>query len=233
MAPTWIPLESNPDVLMSYANNLGLRGAGFYDVFGLDEELLAMVPPKVFGLILCYPITPETEKANEEEDAKQRAQSIDTSKTYFLKQSIGNACGTIAVLHSIYNNLGRIQLEPGSFLDRFLKASRDLSPDARAELLACPPADLDDLSRAHAIAAGEGDSTVPSATDDINLHFVAFVEVDGKLWQFDGRRGAPVFHGTTSDETLLKDSVAVVRGFIERSSNLAFNLIAFSSGTDQ
>lgn len=39
MAPKWIPLESNPDVLNAYATKLGadLSEHSFCDVYGLDE----------------------------------------------------------------------------------------------------------------------------------------------------------------------------------------------------
>lgn len=36
---SWIPIESNPDVLSSFANKLGVESSSytFHDVFGLDE----------------------------------------------------------------------------------------------------------------------------------------------------------------------------------------------------
>ncbi len=52
-----------------------------------------------------------------------------------MEQSIGNACGTIAVVHSICNNLNRIALQPGSLLDRYVTAAKDLSPADRGYLL--------------------------------------------------------------------------------------------------
>ena len=48
MAPSsskkWLPLESNPEVIASFAHTLGLPAdVGFHDIFGLDPDLLAMV----------------------------------------------------------------------------------------------------------------------------------------------------------------------------------------------
>jgi hypothetical protein len=37
-----------------------------------------------------------------------------------MEQSIGNACGTIAVVHSILNNLDTITLQPGSLLEKYI-----------------------------------------------------------------------------------------------------------------
>ena len=41
----WIPLESNPDIMNTYTQRLGLEGGfAFTDVFGTDPDLLAFVP---------------------------------------------------------------------------------------------------------------------------------------------------------------------------------------------
>ncbi len=56
-------------------------------------------------------------------------------KCFWMEQSIGNACGTIAVVHSICNNLHRFKLQPGSLLDKYTAIARDLSPAERGYLL--------------------------------------------------------------------------------------------------
>ena len=41
----WLPLESNPDVIAHFAHTLGLPTTiGFHDIFGFDDDLLAMIP---------------------------------------------------------------------------------------------------------------------------------------------------------------------------------------------
>jgi ubiquitin carboxyl-terminal hydrolase L3 len=71
----WVPLEANPDVLNSFAGKIGVDlekfGFGFQDVYGLDVELLNMVPQPVLAVILLYPLTEELEK--------QRLQGMSTS----------------------------------------------------------------------------------------------------------------------------------------------------------
>ena len=52
-----------------------------------------------------------------------------------MEQSIGNACGTIAVVHSICNNLHRFKLKPGSLLEKYIGIASNLSPAERGYLL--------------------------------------------------------------------------------------------------
>lgn len=62
----------------------------------------------------------------------------------------------------------------------------------------------------------------------MDLHFVAFVNAGGKLYELDGRKVAPVCHGDTSAGSLLRDAVGVVRQFMSQADSVSFNLMALS-----
>ena len=82
------------------------------DVYGLDPELLAFLPSPVVAMILLFPINDKYEafRRQEEEEVKANGQNV-SPKVYFMKQTIGNACGTVALLHSIINNKDHIPID--------------------------------------------------------------------------------------------------------------------------
>lgn len=61
-----------------------------------------MIPQPVQAIIFLFPITEAYEKFKEEEEAhlRKREQSISPDVVFF-KQTIPNACGMIALLHSV------------------------------------------------------------------------------------------------------------------------------------
>lgn len=108
----WLPLESNPEVMNKFMQGMGMKDSFVYtDVFGMDEELLAFVPKPVIAVLLLFPISKgysdhiDAEKA----ELKKAGQEV-SENVFYMKQTIGNACGTIGLLHSIGNNLDKVEL---------------------------------------------------------------------------------------------------------------------------
>jgi Ubiquitin carboxyl-terminal hydrolase, family 1 len=109
--PRWIPLESNPDMLNAFAQKIGGSSRfGFADCWSLDEEMLAMIAQPVLGLIFLFPSSAmreakqaEASKANAEKG--ENAKNAISENLFFMEQIVGNACGSIAVLHTLINNL--------------------------------------------------------------------------------------------------------------------------------
>jgi ubiquitin carboxyl-terminal hydrolase L3 len=260
----WIPLESNPEVITAFARRLGMpKSFAFHDVYGLDDDLLVMVPQPVRALILLFPITPASERFAKEKDAELEASGVPVCPEglFYMKQTIGNACGTIAMLHAIANSRDAMGLgcegdEEGdgaedaaadddendeqSFLRRFLAATTPLSPAERGRYLERPPQGAPDLEAAHRRAAERGATAAPAAEDDVDLHFVALVPALGKVWELDGRRRGAVEHGPLSDgvEGFLSDAAEVARAFVAREAeaegggSLQFSLIALGPADD-
>ncbi|KAM4796658.1 ubiquitin carboxyl-terminal hydrolase isozyme L3 isoform 2-T2 [Rhinophrynus dorsalis] len=176
----------------------------------MDPELLSMVPRPVCAVLLLFPVTEKYElfRAEEEEKIKSHGQEMNSS-VYFMKQTISNACGTIGLIHAVANNREKLDFECDSALKKFLEESLSLSPEERAKFL-------------------EKDEA-PSIDDKVDLHFVAFVHLQGHLYELDGRKPFPVNHGQTSDDTLLEDAIEVCKKFMQRDPDeLRFTVVAFS-----
>ena len=61
------------------------------------------------------------------------------------------------------------------------------------------------------------------------VHFIAFVAVDGDLYELDGRKAGPVNHGSCSPDEVLQKSVAVVKEFMARNpDDVRFNMVALT-----
>lgn len=236
MGKRWLPLESNPDVLNTFSSKLGLNVVdyAFCDIYGLDEELLAMVSQPVLAVLMLFPVTDASEKAKAEEDTRLRAGgATETSgwnpDVYFLKQTISNACGTIGLLHAVANNQDKLKFDRGSFMENFFGKTGGMTAAERGNYLENPPAGAPDIDDAHEAAAQEGNTAPPALNEVVNLHFVTFVCCSGRLYELDGRKSFPVDHGSSSPDTLLQDAVKAVKEFIAASDSINFNLMALSA----
>ncbi|KAL9643221.1 hypothetical protein ABK040_014678 [Willaertia magna] len=219
-AKNWFPLESNPDLMNSYVAKLGLgENYGFHDVYGLDDELLDMVPKPVVSVLLLFPLTKENQVIQQKEDQNL----VNSNDVFFMKQTIGNACGTIAMLHAVVNNKDKLDIKEG-FLKDFIESAANKTPEERAKL-------LEEDTRVEEAHEGTALSTEAQSTvvEDTNLHFVSFVCKNNTLYEMDGRRNGPMPRGPTTPETLLKDAVKVVKHYMEINPNLVqFNLVALA-----
>jgi ubiquitin carboxyl-terminal hydrolase L3 len=202
-----------------YVKSLGIYDSWqFMDVWGLDPELLLVLPRPICAVLLLYPLNEKTESIKfGEEDTK--------SGLYFIKQTIGNACGTIGIIHALCNNADRLGFDKEKHLNQFFGDTKDLTPEERGKYLETDSA----FGDAHDQSAHEGQTIAPSRDERIDLHFVAFIHHGGKLYELDGRRDAPVCHGPTTEDTLLEDSAEVVKKFMARDpDNLNFTVVALA-----
>lgn len=144
---------------------------------------------------------------------------------YFIKQTIRNACGAIAILHAIANNMEYITFKEGSTLKAFIEKTKDLSPDEKAEVLMSSS----HINDTHHECAQSGQTSAPDADESVDLHFIALVHRNGHLYELDGRKSGPVSHGPSSEGTFLSDAVKVCREFMSKNpSCLRFTAVALS-----
>merc|ERR1712224_507001 len=101
------------------------------DVLGFDPELLQMVPEPCFAVTLLYEFSKNLEryKRQQKTQIKVSGQNL-SSNLFFMKQYVGNACGTIAALHCLANSSGRLGVSKKSSLGRFISQNQGQSPEA-------------------------------------------------------------------------------------------------------
>jgi len=198
----------------------------FTDVYGLDEPLLAMVPQPVLAVMLLFPVgnSYKEENAAQAEEISKNGQVV-SENVFSMKQTISNACGTVALFHAIGNNLEKLELEEGSPLAKFFEECKGKSRDEIGSLLE----KADAVSTAHEASAHSGQTEAPPIEEQQDLHFIAFVHKDGHLYELDGNKDFPINHGKTTEETLLQDAVPVVRKFMSRNpADLRFTVMALA-----
>ncbi|XP_057976425.1 ubiquitin carboxyl-terminal hydrolase 3-like isoform X3 [Malania oleifera] len=145
-----------------------------------------------------------------------------SSRVYFMIQTVGNACGTIGLLHAVGNVTSKIKLREGSFFDRFFKSTEKMTPLERAAFL---EKDIE-MEVAHSVAAIAGET---EASPDAHGNFICFTCVDGVLYELDGRNLGPISHGASSPSSLLQDAAKVIQGVIQKNpGSINFNVIAVS-----
>ncbi|KAF6752354.1 hypothetical protein DFP72DRAFT_904671 [Ephemerocybe angulata] len=243
----WIPLESNPEVFNKWAQRAGLvtKKDAFGDVYGLDDELLDIVPQPTKAVILLFPDVREAKAHQKQEDAKiaKDGQPHLDPTIYYAKQTIGNACGTIALIHALANS--NVNWDPSSPLHNFIVETKDKTPEERASLLESRPL----FANIHAETAQDG-QTAPNI--DTDLHFVCFVaapdadlrsvakgekeakdvvpgesqsDTGMRLVELDGRRPGPIDHGVCKN--LLKDVAKLVKErYLTQTESVYFSLMA-------
>ncbi|CAA0823113.1 ubiquitin C-terminal hydrolase 3 [Striga hermonthica] len=228
----WLPLEANPDVMNQFIWGLGVAPdeAECCDVYGFDDELLEMVPKPVLAVLFLYPLTSQLFyfclQYEFMIDAHVFCIQEPSSGVYFMKQTVGNACGTIGLLHAVGNITSRIKLVEGSYLDNFFKSTANMNPSERAAFLENDR----EMEVAHSVAATAGDT---EASDDVNTHFICFSCVNGQLYELDGRRAGPISHGASTPGTLLQDAAKVIQKIIQKNpDSINFNVIALSKKSE-
>ncbi|OCH93699.1 cysteine proteinase [Obba rivulosa] len=229
----WIMLESNPDVMTKWATAAGVdtSKARFHDVYGLDEDLLSLIPQPVKFVVVLFPNNQWLQERREEEDervTKEGQHPIDPS-VIWMPQTIHHACGTMAILHGFANS--DVETMPESPLATFIAECRGKTPQQRAKLLeASPP-----FAKIHAEAVVSGQSAVPSVEEEMDLHYTCFASLSdpsrtgsSRLVELNGGRKGPVDRGECTD--VLRDVAKYLKEhYLPNTSSAHFNVLVLAA----
>ncbi|KAJ3561647.1 hypothetical protein NP233_g10071 [Leucocoprinus birnbaumii] len=179
----WIPLEGNPEVFNSWADQAGLITAHnqFVDIYGLDEDLLSIIPKPTKAVVLLFPSNSpiKTKQAEQDEKITREGQHLIDGTLMYVKQYVENACGTIALIHAIANS--EVMYKPASPLQRFISHCKGMTPEERGKLLES----TDLFTKIHLDSSALGQTPQPTNDEDgmnTDLHFTCFVAApDGEV----------------------------------------------------
>ena len=156
-------------------------------------------------------------------EARKRALGVERGKpvadVWHMKQVVGNACGAVAIMHAVMNNLDRVG-EGSSFLEGFRDTNNRESAAERGKSF------QEQVRSIHSDIAAGGQTDAPKPTADLDFHFVAHVEVNGVLYELDGNNDGPIDCGPVGSEGLLGAAVAHVKSaYISQFPDSHFSLI--------
>ncbi|PKS13139.1 hypothetical protein jhhlp_000481 [Lomentospora prolificans] len=197
---TWAMLENNPEVMNQLARRLGLSSElEFYDVYSLDEpELLAHIPRPALALLVIIPLTPAWDRHRQVEDTGKEdyAGFGPREPVVWFNQTIGNACGSIGLLHCAINGPAAEFIQAGSDLADIRNRAIPLRMAERADMLYNNEA----FEAAHKSLEQVGDTAATFKEGHSGQHFVSFVKADGRLWELEGNRKGPLDRGSLAED---------------------------------
>jgi ubiquitin carboxyl-terminal hydrolase L3 len=100
-----------------------------------------------------------------------------------------------------------------------------LKPNERALALE----DSKELESVCTAAAVKGDTSTPSAEDEVDFHYVCFVASNSHhIFELDGDRKCPIERGSIpfEDDMLCGDGLSIIREFIKQKGGNGFSLMA-------
>ncbi|KAI0969144.1 ubiquitin carboxyl-terminal hydrolase [Xylaria arbuscula] len=239
----WVELESEPAFFNAMLQDLDAKSLKVQEVFALDDLALADLPKPVYGLILLYEWTDEDESNEARQDCPE--------DLWFANQTTAHACATVALMNIIMNtHTGKFGIE----LEEFRNMTRLLPPPHRGHALdtnnfiraihnsVARRSDLlsEDLlldnkyesaSRVKKAPPKKKAKTSRSSKPDYEegtYHYIAFVPVDGQVWELDGLESKPLSLGHYVGDNWLEVASETIQRRMARQNNkfLSFNLLA-------
>lgn len=200
---TFTVLENNPVVMKTLSTKLGFSPSlTFHDIYSFSPPDLTHIPRPVLALLAVIPPTPAFHHSQKLDDdaglgSEYHATSPPPQNIVWFKQTINDACGSYGLIHCLFNGPAKRYILPGGLAERLIEKALPLNMEERAKMLY----DDEEFEEAHQACGKIGDTVAPEMPDQETLgHFIAFVKVDGRLWEFDGARKGPICRGELGEE---------------------------------
>ena len=161
-----------------------------------------MVPSPCVGIVFLYPFSQV--ESRKKRMGTARGSAVDG--VWFMDQTIGNACGAVALTHTVMNCMDQVGKD-SSFLKKFRSDASGANARERGELF------VGALRGLHDEVSGRGQTEAPKPNADLDFHFVSLVPVRGKLYELDGNNDGPMEIGPipAGEQGFLHAAVAHVK----------------------
>eukprot|EP01101_Sappina_pedata_P012863 TRINITY_DN920_c0_g1_i1.p1 TRINITY_DN920_c0_g1~~TRINITY_DN920_c0_g1_i1.p1 ORF type:complete len:236 (-),score=77.94 TRINITY_DN920_c0_g1_i1:121-786(-) len=220
--PKWPPLECNPESINDFLKSVGVSEETVAsDIMGLDPDLLSFVPQPSIAVIFLFPSKAKIVQENLPEPA---------DKVFFIRQvpALDEACGTIAVIHAISNNLSKISLADGP-LKNYIEQNDSATAEERGHRL-----DSDEtIHESHQATALQGQTGLPSEGQSSDHHFVCFTQVGDRLYEIDGCKSSPIDHGPATPSILEASAKVIKEKYMRDPSILDFSMLSIGAAGEE
>lgn len=218
----WCLIESDPGVFTELIRGFGCTGVQVEELWSLDEETIERLSP-IHGLIFLF----KWRSGEDPDGSIVRDSRLD--EIFFAKQVINNACATQAII-SILLNIEHSDLKLGENLSTFKEFSKQFDPALKGLSLS----NSDVIKQVHNSFARqqmfEFDNSMKDEEKD-SYHFIAYLPINGRLYELDGLKDGPVDLGAAPQETWMQQVKPVIERRMQRYSaeEIHFNLMAVVS----
>ena len=229
---SWNTIESDAGVFTELIENLGVTDVQFEELLSIDSDSLLQVGP-LYGVIFLfkYRLSEFQQSDNNSQPLDGEYAHIDPELVFFAHQKIQNACATQAVLSLLMNQPQTLNI--GNELSSFKEFVGSFDSELKGESIS--NADTirnvhNSFSRPNPFVDESNEPHDRDENDDGLYHFIAYVPVNGVLYELDGLHPYPISHGSCEFNEFAYKLPQVLTRRIERSPSgeLRFNLLALT-----
>ena len=225
-ANDWCTIESDPGVFTELLDNLGVQEVELKEVYTLDELGASQVP--IYGLIFLFQWIGEVQRQHAATKEPLDEAAI-PDNLFFAHQVTTNACATQAVL-SVLLNSEECKDKLGSVLQEFQSFTASFPPNLKGVAISSS----EEIKTIHnSFARPEAlweDPQARTASPEKGeaFHFVAYVPVNGTVYELDGLQKGPIVIGQVADDG---DWLSTAQQAIQErmTDSVKFNLMAVTA----
>jgi ubiquitin carboxyl-terminal hydrolase L3 len=212
----WPPLESDPQIFSDYIQSIGADSSiSFQEIYSLDYKEMQVIESPVYAVVISYErAVPYQWNQNNFKESNY--------VPFYMKQTevLDNACGLIAMLHSVGNNLENLSIQENSVLSNLYLGTKNLNEEQRAKFLE----NFEEFKNSHKQFSNQGQSNLCEDQSDVKNHFVAFIYLNGNLVELDGLVNGPyIVKEGIQHQDLLDATIEELRKRLEN-NNITENL---------